>query len=147
MYFLTSCFWPRQYFDTPRIWLGHRYHLHLLLYVLFQWTCCKKHPRAIFCDEIKERFTLCMAFWIGQACCSSWAVSERDWHNSGLAEKAQLGVNAERQWHRVNNSTCFCWTCHSSVHSCEKSLGTIWMLFVFFWPIFGTAFTKPLWEG
>lgn len=104
-------------------------------------------PRAIFCNEIKEWIRLCMVFWRGQACCSSWAVSEWAWQNSGLAEKAQLGVNVERQWHRVKNSTWFCWTCHSLVHSCEESLGTIWMLFVLFWPIFGTAFTKPLWEG
>lgn len=45
--------------------------------------------------------------------------------NPGPARMAQLGANAQRQWHRVNNSTQFCWTCHSRGHSCKDRLGTI----------------------
>ena len=53
------------------------------------------------------------------------AMSETCRHDSGLAERAQLGVNGETQWDFMKNSSWFCWTCHSLVHSCVESLGTI----------------------
>lgn len=68
----------------------------------------------------------------GQACWQSHLQTEESRHSSGQAQRAQLGVNVGTQWGRVKNSTCFCWTCHSPVHSCKESLGTIWMLFVLF---------------
>ena len=53
------------------------------------------------------------------------AMSETSRHDSGLAERAQLGVNGETQWDFMKNSSWFCRTCHSLVHSCVESLGTI----------------------
>lgn len=63
--------------------------------------------------------------------------------NPGPAGTAQLGANAQRQWHRVNNSTRFCWTCHSQGHSCEERLGTIGGLFVLFDPYLGRLSLGP----